>query len=325
MTVTPLADDAYLMADNKEANPFTGRIQPFGLLLTVEPEQLTIQNISENSLKLWDRHSFALLGRSLAEFLTAQALAELKSNIRQSEDKVLLPLNLLITFDEYIKRQWEVRVHHHQGLVFLECEAAEDPSAASEIRHGPLNTERAIHALQSARSLQEVCEQAASLVRAITGFGRVVVYRFNHEWLGEGIAESLEAGMTSGLGQPCLASDIPAQVRTAFHQTRLRLIPDVDYKPARIYPNEHPQTGEALDLSKAVLRSGPEYHLAYLRQIGVKASLSIALTHEEKLWGVIACHHVSPLMVNPDTRSMLERIGQLVSSRLAAKNDMATP
>ncbi|NET73228.1 MAG: response regulator, partial [Sphaerospermopsis sp. SIO1G2] len=57
-------------------------------------------------------------------------------------------------------------------------------------------------------------------------------------------------------------------------------------------------------------------HLQYLKNMGVFASLSISLIHEQKLWGLIICHHYSPKTVNYETRKICKLIGQFSSTQL---------
>ena len=52
-----------------------------------------------------------------------------------------------------------------------------------------------------------------------------------------------------------------------------------------------PGTQAPLDLSHASLRSVSPIHIEYLKNMGVRASMSISLLHDDRLWGLIACHH----------------------------------
>lgn len=321
MTSIPESNLSTLAACEKEPIHIPGRIQPFGVLLSIDPASFVIQNISENCLKLWDRHSFALLGRSLTEFLTPQAQETLRRHIENGEHDVLSPIRLNLAFDEYIQRDWDIRIHHHQDVLYLECEPVDKPVARPSVEEWHLDLRQAISAMHASATLQQMCEAAVNQVRRLTGFGRVMMYRFDEEWHGKVIAEARDAGMESYLGLQFPASDIPAQARAIFLQNALRMIPDVDYTPARIYPNQHPQSGGALDLSRAMLRSVSPVHLEYLRNMKVKASLTISLVKDEKLWGLIACHHRSPLLADADARIAAEMIGHLVSAQLATKEE----
>jgi chemotaxis family two-component system sensor kinase Cph1 len=305
----------------KEPIHIPGRIQPFGVLMTADPDTLVIHNLSENCLKLWDRHSFALLGRGLDEFMSEDAFAELRGYLASPSLEAQPPLRITLAFDEFIKREWEVRAHRQQGMLYLEWEVADSGKAAFNHDEFHVFVRHAVRALQSADNLQALCDKAADQVQQLTGFDRVMVYRFDEDWNGEVISEACRNGMESYLGLHFPASDIPGQARAIFTQNFLRMIPDVDYSPARIHPGKEPERGEPLDLSKATLRSVSPVHIEYLKNMGVKASLTISLIKGEKLWGLIACHHASPLKVNADARMTAEMIGQLISSQLAVKEE----
>ena len=315
-SLTPLTSEC-----EKEPIHIPGRIQPFGVLMTADPDTLVIHNLSENCLKLWDRHSFALLGRGLNEFLSENAFAELRAYLASPSLEEQPPLRITLTFDEFIKREWEMRAHRRQGILYLEWEVADSGKAAFDHDGFPICVRHAVRALQTADSLQALCDRAAEQVQQLTGFDRVMVYRFDEDWHGEVISEACRNGMDSYMGLHFPASDIPPQARAIFTQNCLRMIPDVDYTPARIHPGKVPDSGEPLDLSTAMLRSVSPVHIEYLKNMGVKASLTISLIKDEKLWGLIACHHASPLKVHTESRMAAELIGDLVSSQLAIKEE----
>jgi len=73
---------------------------------------------------------------------------------------------------------------------------------------------------------------------------------------------------------------------------------------------------DPLDLSYSWLRSMSPVHVEYLRNMGVKASLSISLVQHNKLWGLIACHHLSPKYIGLRSRELDEFIGRVVSLKL---------
>ena len=56
-------------------------------------------------------------------------------------------------------------------------------------------------------------------VRALTGFDRVMVYRFDRDWNGEVVAEDRRDDLEPFLGLRYPASDIPAQARALYATT----------------------------------------------------------------------------------------------------------
>ena len=107
-------------------------------------------------------------------------------------------------------------------------------------------------------------------VRLLTGFDRVMMYRFDSNWDGEVIAESREESLDSYLGNRFPASDIPAQARLLYTKNLVRMIADVEAVPVPLVLSGGERA--AVDLSYSWLRSMSPVHVNYLRNMGVKAS-----------------------------------------------------
>jgi serine phosphatase RsbU (regulator of sigma subunit)/GAF domain-containing protein len=171
--------------------------------------------------------------------------------------------------------------------------------------------------LNRATTLQDLYETTARAVRELTGFDRVMVYRYDADHNGEVVAEAKAEGLNSFLGLHYPASDIPAQARALYEKNWLRLISDVDYEPSPIQPVAHPATGRPLDLTYSTLRSVSPIHVEYLQNMGVRASMSISLLRDDRLWGLIACHHYAGPHQPPfATRAAAEFLGSTLSLRL---------
>jgi chemotaxis family two-component system sensor kinase Cph1 len=177
--------------------------------------------------------------------------------------------------------------------------------------------------LQAAGTTTELTAVLAGLVREITGFGRVMVYRFDSEWNGTVVAESMEEDLEPYLGLRYPASDIPAQARALYARNWQRLIPDAGYTPVSILP-ESGYDGASLDLSDSALRSVSPIHLRYLANMGVKASMSVSLMVHGRLWGLVACHHYSGrLQPTLRTRVATEFLGRTASVLLQSVEQLA--
>ena len=157
-------------------------------------------------------------------------------------------------------------------------------------------------------------------VRTVTGFDRVMVYRFDAEWNGEVIAEDRRDDLEPFLGLRYPASDIPAQARALYATNWMRLIPDARYRPVPLEPAVNPLTGRPLDLSGAMLRSVSPVHLEYLANMGVVSSMSVSLIDRGRLWGLIACHHYAgPHRPSYTDRTAAEFLGRTASLLLHTK------
>ncbi len=183
---------------------------------------------------------------------------------------------------------FDVVLHRSEGLLVTEWEPVHGAEEAGATWHRRLPT--VLQRLSATTTLAGLTEVLARDVRELTGFDRVMVYRFDPEWNGEVVAEDRRPDLEPFLGLRYPAGDIPAQARALYATNWLRLIPDARYTPSPLVPAVNPLTGGPLDLSGSILRSVSPVHLEYLANMGVVASMSVSLIDRGRLWGLIACH-----------------------------------
>lgn len=136
--------------------------------------------------------------------------------------------------------------------------------------------------------------------RDITGFDRLMIYRFHDDWSGEVIAENTTPALGSYLGLRFPASDIPGIARNLYLLNACRCIPDSGAGPVSVLS----LTGEPPDLTWTDLRSVSTVHLEYLANMGVGASFSVPIRVAGRLWGLVACHHLTPRRLTSVQRSV---------------------
>ena len=187
------------------------------------------------------------------------------------------------------------------GIVFCEFEL---PSAASSfaLDHASLVVAQAMREMEAAQDLFEVADIVARSIRAVTGFERVMVYRFGFDGDGEVAGESLaEDWDQSFLGLRFPASDIPPQARALYRMSHQRWIPARDYVPIPLVPNRN-QSGEPFDLSFSLYRSISPIHQAYQQNIGADGAMSLSVLCDGALWGLVIGHHRRPHRVSAASR-----------------------
>ncbi|WP_308127949.1 SpoIIE family protein phosphatase [Modestobacter italicus] len=319
-----------------------GSIQPRGVLLAVSEPDMVVRQVSRNLADLvgmaWDD----ALGRPLADVVgvvPAQAIARSARAFGDLRERNPVELTLdcdgtPCPVDAILHRA----VHSVEDTVRPLAEPGPPVSGAGqatatstlvvelEPAHGPRpfsfpNTYQAVRGtiseLNRATSLQQLYDITAEAVRTLTGFDRVMVYRYDADYNGEVVAEAKLPELNSFLGLHYPASDIPAQARALYEKNWVRLISDVTYTPAPLEPVDLPATGQPLDLTYSTLRSVSPIHCEYLQNMGVRASMSISLLRDDKLWGLIACHHYSGPHAPPyATRAAAEFLGSTLSLRL---------
>ncbi|MGW8201729.1 HWE histidine kinase domain-containing protein [Sphingomonas bisphenolicum] len=306
--------------DNCDREPIhvLGTVQPFGFLIALTADWL-VSRVSANSAQFIGLSPDDMLGKPVHTLLDGEAIHALRNRITllRGPDSVerLFSIPLMAGGPAF-----DVAVHFSGPLVVVEAEpAAHDEMEAS-------STVRSMVArLAQADSMTAFLRDGARQVRALTGFDRVMVYRFADGGDGEVVAEALKPGIESFFGLHYPASDIPAQARALYLRNIFRVIADVKAQPVPIVPQLDP-TGAALDMSLCLTRAVSPIHIEYLGNMGVGASLSISIIVEGKLWGLFACHHYAPRLPTFAQRSAAELFGQIFSMMLESRErgDTAT-
>ncbi|MGC4117256.1 MAG: GAF domain-containing protein [Myxococcales bacterium] len=317
----PRFGEADLTNCDREPIHVPGSIQPHGALLALEEPELTVVQVSDNVEAVLGSRAEELLLRSFDELLGRERAALFRARYLGLSSFVDLNPVVLEALDPAgAVRVFDGVFHRSGGLLVLEIEPA-PARAPGYVDQFVRRARTSLSALQSSGSVSELLGTAADRVRDLTGFDRVMVYRFDRDWHGVVVAEARREDLEPFLGLHYPASDIPRQARELYARNWLRLIPDVGYVPARLVPAENPATGTPLDLTFSVLRSVSPLHLEYLRNMGVAASLSISLLKDGRLWGLVACHHTRPRRLPYEVRAVCEFLGQVLSWQLSTKTE----
>lgn len=291
-----------------------GAIQPHGVLLAVREPELVVTQVSVNASSLLGIEALELVGRGLEQVVGPDGISQINAAIATGAPQQESPLTVVIG-----GREFDALLHRHDGVLIIELEPAQ-PGAGNFARYHR-RLQAALEQLQKAPDLSALYEVAARVISDLTGYERVMVYRFDADWHGEVVGEALTGEVDSYMGLHFPASDIPEQARALYAKSWLRIIPTVDYAPAALEPACNPLTSRPLDLSFAVLRSVSPVHLEYLRNMDVGASMSISLMVDGKLWGLIACHHREARPLPYAVRAACELFGQVTSREITAKRD----
>lgn len=205
--------------------------------------------------------------------------------------------------------QFDCITHAHGGRVIVEFERRDVPADA--VAAFALKAHGALDRLKRQKAIPALLQMATEQVRVITGFDRVMGYRFLQDESGDVVAEARRDDLEPYLGRRYPASDIPAQARRLYMLNTLRLIADAGCTAVPVIG----RAGDApLDMSHCVLRSVSPIHLEYLRNMGVAASMSVSIVVNGALWGLIACHHMSPRQVPYSIRMATDVIAQVLAS-----------
>ena len=290
-----------------------GAVQPHAALLAIDAASLRIRACSDNVAEVLDRPVAELLDKAYGQVLPPSVMVGVEAAIKNPAVVPGRPWRGMLRLGRN-DRPFLVTAHGHAGLVLVEFEMAPDHTADYEAA-SPLDTQEAITAIRAAASLPDAAAACADRIRSMTGFERVLVYRFDPDWNGEAIAESLVDGYPPLIGLRFPASDIPAQARALYTRAPARFVVDRDATPVAVLAL--PSAGnQAVDLTYAASRALSPIHLEYQRNLGVNGSMSISILVGGQLWGLVIGHHRQPHYVTPDTRALAGIVTEAFALRL---------
>ncbi len=312
------SDPIDLTSCDTEPIHIIGSIQPNGALLAVDLDNLIITHFSENLSDFvgdlppdpTKSKLFELVGETQCNQLLERQLDPVSPHL-------LRPAYLELPANESNSETVECLAHRNGRHLILELLNFEQNY--SEIWQQDKLRQRIISDLLKPGSLQPLADASASVIREVTGFDRVMIYRFAEDLHGQVIAESTNRP-DSFLGLHYPASDIPNPARRHFTLNLIRAIPDINAVPIPILTSGNERANadstSPLDLTFSKLRAVAPVHIQYLRNMGVDASMSISLVSNDELWGLVACHHYSPHYVSSSRLRFCEMLGGTISALL---------
>lgn len=300
---------------DREAIHIPGSIQPHGCLVALAGASLTVAFAGGDCAGLLGASAQSLLGSPLRERVGGRIIPALESCAG-----LAAPDRRLLSFDDAgapAGRACDATIHRADGLLIVELEPARVGEGHAEDAFGLVQSLAA--RVEQIKAPLPFLQAVVECVREVSGFDRVMAYRFLSDGAGAVDAEARAPDADSYLGLRYPASDIPAQARELYLRNTVRLIPDALYEAAPLAAAPERSGGLPLDLSHSVLRSVSPIHLEYLANMGVAASMSLSLVVEGQLWGLIACHHRCPRFLPARIRAALDLFGRMASYQLETR------
>lgn len=306
--MTAFAAEISLASCDREPIHVPGAIQPHGLLLALDDDGRTVVQGAGEIERL----------TGVADWIGSPLDRLLGTEILQAVGRADRPEGL-----SYLGRWrsadgvWhDVTTHRSAGRMVVEAErSSEAPEAGIDLLS---RLDQAAAAFEHTTGVKGLAALAAEEFRRLTGFDRVMIYRFLDDDAGCVLAESRAAEMPSFLNHHFPASDIPRQARALYVRNTVRAIPDVGYVPQPLRPA---LPGPPVDMSDSVLRSVSPVHMQYLRNMGVGASASISIVADGQLWGLIACHHATPKLMTHEVRIAAAALARGLARQIRAKDE----
>jgi len=296
-----------------------GTIQPFGVMLAMPAGADRISQISNNTESMFKAGATELVGQKLSVVVGEENGSVIEQALQAGNWKEVNPLKISIGCNG-TSLPVNAIVHRYDGLDFVELEPISEEGAAAAARSYQI-IQSALVRLQKSLNIPDLWEAVVSEVHRITGYDRVMVYKFDRDDHGFVIAEAKREYQQPLLGLHYPASDIPDQARRLYRANWVRYIPDIHYKPVDLIPVVDEDHRRLTDMTHCVLRSVSPIHCEYLHNMGVAASMSVSILRDGRLWGLIACHNDTPRYLPYELRGACELLGQVLSIRIAALED----
>ena len=292
-----------LTSCDREPIQHINAIQPTGFLIAVS-SNWQITRVSANIADFIGRPIKGILQASLHDVFQPSAIHTIRNRLTLIGGPDTIERSFAVQLLEN-GASYDLAIHKSGEMIIIEAEPSiptNDLNAGAMVRS----------MLRRIKGRSNLMQEAARLVQALTGFDRVMIYRFHPDGSGEVIAERVRSGVESFLGLRYPATDIPQQARALLLRNPVRVLMDVGAAPSPLVLSaDEPAT--PLDLSMSVLRAHSIMHVEYLQNMGVGSTMTLSLVRDGKLWGMISCHHMVPRHVGFEQRTTAELFAEILS------------
>lgn len=306
--------------DVSTAHHLPGVIQPHGYLLQYDLKQDEVCAVSQNLAEELQLPSSEFLGRSLVELLGSKTDAMILSHYRKLHDSTgvsAMPDEpLVLCFPHAPDIHFRAWIHTSEAYLTIEMERQEGTDALDAPFFADYLQIPITQMLTTGSGAEkEVFNTCLDQIKKLTGYDRVGIYQFDGNHNGQVIAE-VNDKMPPLLGLHFPATSISARTREIYQHQQLRLVPDVNYLPVKLLTSPE---ASAIDQSHTLLGPVPPEHLQYLRRMGIAASVLLYIFVDQRLWGLVFCHHPRPKAVRLNHCMAAKYIGRVLGLYLSGR------
>jgi len=280
-------------------------------MLVLGKENFELRAYSENWPGLGKNKSASLIGLPVESVLPEDFCQVLRLHVRQSDADLHYPLSFDQELQDGSIQQENVIIHQQDDYLVLEFEARIDKVIGSDFM---LRVDQSLRNIQACKSLEETFHCAVAEAKKLTGFDRVMLYEFDDQYNGTVVAEDRDPSLSAFLGLRYPHTDIPKQARDLYLIQEIRHIVSTEKDSDVLLISE---TDDPINLTQADNRGVSPIHLEYLRAMEVGASMSIAISFDNRLWGLISCHHRTEKLIDYRLRRILKFLARVVSGHIA--------
>ncbi|KAJ9681602.1 hypothetical protein PVL29_017823 [Vitis rotundifolia] len=313
-------------------------IQPFGCLLALDEKTFKVIAYSENAPEMLTMVSHAVpsvgehpvlgIGTDVRTIFSGPSASALHKALGFGEVSLLNPI---LVHCKTSGKPFYAIIHRVTGSLIIDFEPVkpyEVPMTAAGALQSYKLAAKAITRLQSlpSGSLERLCDTMVQEVFELTGYDRVMAYKFHDDDHGEVVSEIAKPGLEPYLGLHYPATDIPQAARFLFMKNKVRMICDCRAKHIQVLQDE--KLPFDLTLCGSTLRAPHSCHVQYMENMNSIASLVMAVVvndgdeegessnsgqpqKRKRLWGLVVCHHTTPRFVPFPLRYACEFLAQV--------------
>ncbi|KAI8027558.1 Phytochrome A1 [Camellia lanceoleosa] len=266
-------------------------IQPFGCLLALDEKTFKVIAYSENAPEMLTMVSHAVpsvgdhpalgIGTDVRTIFTNPSAAALQKALGFGEVSLLNPI---LVHCKTSGKPFYAIVHRVTGSLIIDFEPVkpyEVPMTAAGALQSYKLAAKAITRLQSlpSGSMERLCDTMVQEVFELTGYDRVMAYKFHDDDHGEVVSEKTKLGLEPYLGLHYPATDIPQASRFLFMKNKVRMICDCRARHVKVLQDE--KLPFELTLCGSTLRAPHSCHLQYMENMNSIASMVMAVVVNE--------------------------------------------
>ncbi|CAN4095856.1 unnamed protein product [Withania somnifera] len=322
-----------------------GHIQPFGCTLAVDESSFCVIAYSENASEMLgilqqsvpslEKTEILKIGTDVRTLFSPSSSGLVEAAFGAREIALLNPIWV---HSKNSGRPFYAILHRIDVGIVIDLEPARSEDPALSIAGAVQSQKLAVRAISRLQSLPGgdivfLCDTVVNSVRELTGYDRVMVYKFHDDEHGEVVAESKRSDLEPYIGLHYPATDIPQASRFLFKQNRVRMIVDCTATPVRVIQDE--SLKQPLCLVGSTLRAPHGCHAQYMVNMGNFASLTLAVIingnddevagnrNAMRLWGLVVGHHTSAQFIPFPLRYACEFLMQAFGLQLNMELQLA--
>ncbi len=286
-----------------------GMSQPHGVMIVADARARVVEHVSANISTILGIDPMDALGRDVATLFDDKGSHKrFDAAVPAGQTYFNNPVMLETDGGEF-----EAVMHVHAGKLFVEIEefipADKDYAAMVGAATEKLAAQRSVLGLNRA---------AVDLLQEVSGYDRVMLYRFESSGHGQVIAERCVTDISfDQLWFP--ASDVPAEARRVLLNGKTRYTPSVTRTGSPMLTlagGQLVESGQSIDMTHAWLRGVHDCHNGYMTHIATHGSMVFPVMVDDHLWGLFVCHNNTEKYINYDSRVVIEQMTMMYIAKL---------